>query len=465
MIDNNSYQFKLLLEDESSKENSREFLSGRMNQFLCTVGKWDKTFQLKLTPRFLDLLRIAAAIYVTDRINPRDHVHADFGWSRSPRIQIKVFDFEFWSSQEVMDSLHCCLDFLSGDQWDISFLPASLEFDSGFLPFSRNWRPLKGNPVICLYSGGLDSTAGLVRYMNHNDSRDIVPLLVRHSGQGKLVKEQIKTINRVMNTKLIPRILPFWMRTPEKLGFREEDTQRTRSFLFCSAAAVVATMVEARVIKMMEGGIGAINLPLMSGMVGSKATRSCHPTFLRRFSNLLQLVTNRDLAVELPHRFLTKAELTKSLVEVGLHELALDTVSCVHYPFRDPKFKECGICPACIFRRQALFCAGIDESGSKYQYDLFSAASSEKIPKEKLNPLRAFLMQIDKLSQLENSSQLPTFFVRHLRATEVISSDSVPSEIVDLYRRYRKEWLNLIAKGQHQGWKWTQMMSPFLINS
>ncbi len=300
--------------------------------------------------------------------------------------------------------------------------------------------------------------------MAHHDSRDIKPLIVRHSGQGKLVVEQIKKINQKMKANLNPYILPFWMRTPKKLGYREEDTQRSRSFLFCAAAGVAGTMIDARSIYMMEGGIGAINLPLMAGMVGSKATRSCHPTFLRKFSDLLQLVTNRDLAVELPHQYLTKAELTKSLVEAGLEELAVNTVSCVHYPLRNVKAKQCGTCPACIFRRQALQSAGVDESKSCYQHDLFSDASSE-IPKDKLDNLLAFLMQIDKLSQLDNSDQLPAFVIRHLRATGVIRSDSVPMELVDLYKRYRREWLSLIEIGQQKGWKWTQMMKPVLVGS
>jgi len=374
-------------------------------------------------------------------------------------MQIEVLDHDFWSSQEVMDSLHVCLDFLSGDQWDIRFSSAPSQFDLGFLPFSSDWKPLTDKPIICLYSGGLDSAAGLVRCIGHHDSRDIVPLLVRHqNGQKRLVVEQISAINMAMGANLSPLILPFWMQSPKKFC-REETSQRTRSFLFCCAAGVAASLIEAQKIEVMEGGIGAINLPLMIGMVGSKATRNSHPTFLRRFSNLLQLVTTRDLAVELPHQFLTKAELTQSLVEAGLGEVALNTASCVHYPIRDSDAKQCGTCPACIFRRQAIVTAGIDDCGTGYQNNLFSSDSS-KIPDKKLQYLRAFLMQIDKLSPLDYSDQLPTFLMRHLRATEVISNDYVPVELVDLYRRYRLEWLRLVDNGQHKGWKWTQMMAP-----
>ncbi len=457
------YQFGFALEDDSCSDGYRELMSGRMNHFVCDPRQWAEWLPGKLTPRLVDLLRIASAVYVADRISRRDRAHADSGWSRLLRMRIEVLDCEFWSSQEVRNSVRGCLEFLSGDQWEISFLPASSQFALGQLPF-RSWKPLGENPVICLYSGGLDSAAGLVRHMLDHSSCNTVPLLVRHQGgQKRVVDKQIRAINSALKANLRPLILPFWMRSPKIIGGEEERTQRTRSFLFCSAAGVAATMIEARAIKMMEGGVGAINLPLMAGMVGSKATRNGHPTFLRRFSDLLQLVTGRELAVDLPHRLLTKAELTRTLVEAGLGDLALNTVSCVHYPLRDSGAKQCGTCPACIFRRQAIITAGIEEPDGIYQHDLFSNRSCN-IPAKKLKYLRAFLMQIDKLGALDFSNQLPDFMMRHFRATEVISSDRAPSELVELYRRYRDEWLHLISRGQREGWEWTQMMGPVVAS-
>jgi hypothetical protein len=245
------------------------------------------------------------------------------------------------------------------------------------------------------------------------------------------------------------------MRSPERLS-KDEESQRSRSFLFCSAAAVLAVLVEAQAIEMMEGGIGAINWPLMAGMVGSKATRSSHPTFLRRFSRLLQLVTDRDLRVDLPHRDLTKAELVSSLHEAGLADIVTRTASCVHYPLRDSLAKQCGTCPACIFRRQALLVAGIDEPVESYKHDLFGRTDNDA-PDENLH---AFLMQVDKLSTLDHSDEVPRLLVRHLRSTEVISDSRVPGAMIDLYRRYRQEWLLLVKRGLRADWKWSRMMAP-----
>jgi len=146
-----------------------------------------------------------------------------------------------------------------------------------------------------------------------------------------------------------------------------------------------------------------------------------------------------------------------------LEKLADSTVSCVHYPLRNSTAKQCGICPACIFRRQSLFVAGIQESRDRYKYDLFDK-SSQDIPDEKLDYLRAFLLQVNKLSVLDFSNELPSFVTRHLQSTEIVTNSRIPVEIIDLYKRYRREWLMIIARGQQQGWKWSKIMAPATVD-
>jgi 7-cyano-7-deazaguanine synthase in queuosine biosynthesis len=456
MRDSENYQFCAHLNrSEPNGPCDVNLVSGRRNHFVCDPRHWAGLFPGRLSARLVDLLRIATATYVVDRISPRDRTHNDYGWHRSLSMDIEVFDIDFWQRAETCDCLHRCIDFLSGDSWDIRFVRAPLSFDPGLLPFNPTWKPRSDKPIICLFSGGLDSAAGLVRRIRQRSDQGIIPVLVMHqSGQGRLVRNQMTLINFALGVRLEALILPFWMRSPEHLS-KDEESQRSRSFLFCSAAAVLAALIEAQAIEMMEGGIGAINWPLMTGMVGSKATRSSHPTFLRRFSRLLQLVTDRDLQVDVPHRHLTKAELVGSLREAGLTEIATGTPSCVHYPLRDSQAKQCGTCPACIFRRQALLVAGIDEPVNSYKDDLFGRTDYDA-PDENL---RAFLMQVDKLSTLDHSDQPPRSLIRHLRATDVISDGRVPGMLLDLYRRYRKEWLLLAERGLKEGWKWSRMIA------
>jgi len=461
MSESRSFQFSFrVVEGWSGHPGGRRFISGRQHDFCCDPRHWARLFAGKVTPRLVDLLRIGTAVYVADRISQRDRRHVNYGGARKLSLDIEVFEDGFWSRAEVSDCLHSCLEFLTGDMWDVRFEKACDAYSPDLLPFDPCRRPYSGRVVVCLYSGGLDSAAGLVKRIRENaDDAKIVPVLVRHqSGQGPLVKRQIGLINFVLGSDLEALILPFWMRKPAHYG-AEEDSQRSRSFLFCCGAAVAAVMTEAQRIEMFECGIGAINVPLMAGMVGWRTTRSSHPTFLRKLSRLLRFATERNINIDLPYQYMTKGELVSSLCGTSLSSLLPETASCVHYPLRAERAKECGVCPACIFKRQAVFASGIDEPGGRYKYDLLGKASS-KIPDEKLEYVKAFLIQVDKLSQLDYSDVLPDFVVQHLRATEVITDNRIPTELIDLYRRYRREWLDLLVYGFRQGWEWCRMMVP-----
>jgi hypothetical protein len=60
-------------------------------------------------------------------------------------------------------------------------------------------------------------------------------------------------------------------------------------------------------------------------------------------------------------------------------------------------------------------------------------------------------MQVNKLSTLDRSDEIPRSLVRHLRATGVIDDDQIPAPLIDLYRRYRREWL-LLTKQACKDW-------------
>lgn len=53
-------------------------------------------------------------------------------------MDVEVFDIDFWHRAEVSDCLHRCLDFLSGDSWDIHFTKAPLRIDL-YRRYRREW--------------------------------------------------------------------------------------------------------------------------------------------------------------------------------------------------------------------------------------------------------------------------------------------------------------------------------------
>ena len=322
-------------------------------------------------------------------------------------------------------------------------------------------------PVVCLYSTGLDSTAGLATRLQ-SGAAEVIPVLVRHQvGQAGLASWQLKRLRRhfgLRDYQLSPvttgmRAYPSKMRL---LGIEDEEyTQRCRCFLFASVGGVVAAILGASFVEIYESGIGAVNLPLMSGMVGSKATKGCHSRFLALMSDLMTLIVGRQITFLLPFLDRTKAEVVATLAKEGLHDLARSTVSCVHYPLRELLHKQCGVCPACIIRRQAMITAGIEEPADSYKFDLFGPPRmGREVPVNELGNLKAFLMKLNKLSALESHAEVPGFFRCHLIGTGVVQHSEQLTPFVDLYRRYRKEWLTLVARAQTQGWSWANLLAP-----
>jgi hypothetical protein len=254
-----------------------------------------------------------------------------------------------------------------------------------------------------------------------------------------------------------------WSSQPwlSELRRKEERSQRSRSFLFAAAGATAAVMSGTSAVEVYESGVGAINLPLMAGMVGSKATKSCHPEFYRRMSILCSLVSNRDIRFDLPYFETTKGHVVRRLADLGLKDLARSTASCVHYPLRDSAHKQCGVCPACLFRRVSMFAGGIREPKGTYKYDLFgSVRRANRVPAKRLEYLKAALMQVVQLGSLEPGSAVPSRIRRHLIGTGIVRHDQPLEPLIHVLREYRHEWLQLAAFGETQGWSWTKLLSP-----
>ncbi len=157
----------------------------------------------------------------------------------------------------------------------------------------------------------------------------------------------------------------------------------------------------------------------------------------------------------------TKGQMVQLLAGEGLEDLARSTVSCVHYPLRERPHKQCGVCPACIFRRQAMLVGGIKEPRGAYKFDLFGPSRVvNRIPERLLKYLKAFLMQIVHLDALDAHDELPRRFRRHLLGSKIIGHGESPGPVVEVLRRYRQEWLTIAAEGIERGWTWVKLLTP-----
>ena len=103
-----------------------------------------------------------------------------------------------------------------------------------------------------------------------------------------------------------------------------------------------------------------------------------------------------------------------------------------------------------------MHAAGIDEASGMYQFDLLDNSSSQ-VSRKKLNYLKAFLLMVDQLSEVDYD-RLPLPLTRHLMRTGVLEPGESQRHYVDLYRRYRQEWFSLLRKAKANGCKWVNLI-------
>ena len=417
-----------------------------------------------ISPKMRDLLQIAMRIYVMDRLTKRNgRADLDDPSRLMPSLTVHVSDPEFWNSQTVKTLLQRAIDFVSDDCWDFDFAFQGPQVQR------QLWFPLPRleDTLICLYSGGLDSAAGLANRLREWNGEVLAVTAQHQAGQARLIRDQqLPRLRARFGNRVSSVMVRTTLRNPPPMN-RQELTQRCRSFLFGSLAGAVAFETGIDSVEVYENGVGIINLPLMTGMlVGGRATKSSHPEFFRRMSKLLSAVAERPIRFVLPFRNKTKAQMVEVLACDGqLSDLARSSVSCVHYPRRvKGSRKHCGVCPGCIGRRQALISAGIHEPGDKYTFDIFGdKAAVERIPIDKLDYLKATITQIEALSCVQPDRRLPLAVHTHLARVLQSSEDRRPT--IRLLQQYRNEWLRLIEAALKAGRHWARWHGPIPSSS
>jgi hypothetical protein len=107
-----------------------------------------------------------------------------------------------------------------------------------------------------------------------------------------------------------------------------------------------------------------------------------------------------------------------------------------------------------------MHAAGIAEPDHSYKHDIFNPSASEPIPVGRLKYLKAFLMQVAQLDQVEMNDRLPRAFERHVLSTGILQRGQSQKGLIELLARYRDEWIAIASHAQRNGDAWAGWLAP-----
>lgn len=402
-----------------------------------------------IAPALIDLVEIAAFVYVADQMNRRgfDDVETmGANWRRRMRFEIPVRVPGLWNSAAVTDALLELLSFLSEDEYDFSFSqykhPPPLD---SYLSFGKLGQHAPAESVV-LFSGGLDSLGGVIEEVV-GDKRS--SLLVTHAAASTL-RERHHTLTTMISSAAsgpLPQFIT--VRASKKHRAEKEYTQRARSFMYATFAVAVARMADLHSIRFYENGVVSLNLPMSPQVVGSRATRTTHPRVLACMRRLFSLVTDTEFGVENPFLWKTKADVVTDIVKAG-HGAMIDySISCTHTrKYRKDK-PHCGICSQCIDRRFAVLAAQAAqfEPEDRYRHKLLTDPRAEG---ESRIMLASYLETAQQVADMD----VTAFYNRFGEAVRAfpylnLPPDDAANRICNLYKRHAQQVMSVIeAEGR-----------------
>lgn len=389
-------------------------------------------------PRLYDLLVVAAAFDFCDLTTARPGL----GWRRRFDLTVAVHDPEAWSSPEVAEALADTICFLTGDEWTLSFVArrsaAERVTDRGLpLPASA--------AMIMPFSDGLDSRA--------------VAALIGAKQRGML---RVRLGRESSDQRRPGRRTEAFMAVPYEIrvGKRErrESSARSRGFKFAAITGIAAHLAGVKTIVVTESGQGALG-PTLAVAGQAYPDYRVHPRFSRKMERLFAALMGQAPDYIYPRLWSTKAETLAAASKLKNPPALIETRSCWQGSRQvgvAGKRRQCGVCAACLLRRQSLHAAGLVEPKETYVWENLSApdfrggaaAAFDRINGAHEEYAIAGVLHLDHLAALPDSPLHTTLLRRNARQIAIAVEDdpaAVEAKLLDLLRRHRAEWRAFLA--------------------
>lgn len=349
-----------------------------------------------------DLFNLASGIFATDLVVHRqDREH----YIRTIEVNVEVVNLHAF--ERIKSLLESALLTVSRDNWKINFVQQKGTAVTDFV-----WQNNEG--AVLLFSGGIDSMCAAAQFIQENKNL----VLVSHNSHGNQV---IDTCQRNVHDALqkhfkqtIKHIhIKVYGRKHGSYDFPEEreNTQRTRSFLFLTLAALVTRRSGFnKVLYMAENGQFAIHLPLNQARVGPFSTHTADPQFVSDAQEIFRtLLSNLIFEIQNPFLYKTKAEVF-AVLPIALQKEVRHSASCWKIS-HVPGNQHCGFCIPCISRRIAIEFNGI--TINEYQHDIFNidmnSLSDDDDKKRNLIDYLEFVSKFKKVTRANENDLLNEF--------------------------------------------------------
>jgi len=90
---------------------------------------------------------------------------------------------------------------------------------------------------------------------------------------------------------------------------------------------------------------------------------------------------------------------------------------------------------------------------------LFSPNHRPLSPKDR-RTVNAVFALLYRLANLDTGGAFHSTDLNYLFDTEIVAPGESPVEPAKVFRRYRSEWLSLLAAGAKRGWPWVDGFAP-----
>ena len=300
-----------------------------------------------------DLMVLCAAIEFADRRWKRPQ-----GWSRNLHVTVPVIDLRSWQKREVLESLHSVLRHLTCDDWKLAFVqakkPSPVGEHQGALSFPNT------KTFAIAYSDGLDSRA--VAALSGDRDEALCIRVAKHRQRRKTGDSHFTQI-------------PFKVH-----GHRSSESSfRSRGFQFAAVTAIAAHLSNLTRIAAPESGQSALG-PVMLPLHNIYPDYRNHPTFFRKMERFIKALLSHRVHYEQPRLWYTKGQTLQAFLDLPgklEHDLT-STRSC----WQNRRIvnsggskKHCGLCAACLLRRQSLHTVAVTEMPDTYVVSDLSATN------------------------------------------------------------------------------------------